>query len=482
VGDVGDIQTTSRYSSGDKNRASSVTEHLQSALTLTLGAVTVDRGGRKVLVDEEVGERVGHTLGLDKDECQTSTMGVKDIQKDGALVDVLDVLNLLRDVFRGRTDSADRQEDVVLEEIAGEHLNVSGESGRKHERLAVLNAGHVLSLNNTTNLRLETHVQHAVGLIEDKVLDVHERNAASFNEIDQTTRCGNKEIATALDLAKLRTDVGTTVDNARSNPRPVCKLARLFIDLRDKLTGRGQNQGGGISLALATETASSSSGGRGGTSLESLGQNGEQETTSLARTSLGASHQISATHDNGNGVLLDGSWHLVTSKLNVADKVIVQGRVGKRKDRIRDVLSGSLNGDVIILLEVDTCVLFGRIVWGTEKFTLDTGVRGAGNVLSVFPLTITRATSIGTTAAAAATTTTGTILARVAICVTVKRLSIVSPCRRATTSLRGLLRSREVGSGYPASSCCGSSIESVVTGEKKTLVSVRSNEDNIFRV
>jgi hypothetical protein len=129
VGDVGDIETTSRDGSSHQDRAATVAEELKSTFTLTLGSVSVDGGSREVLVDEEIGQRVGHTLGLDEDEGQTGSVRVEDVKKNRALVNVLDKFDLLGDVLRGGTDTADGQEDVVLEEISGKHLNVAGEGG-----------------------------------------------------------------------------------------------------------------------------------------------------------------------------------------------------------------------------------------------------------------------------------------------------------------------------------------------------------------
>jgi hypothetical protein len=48
--------TSSSNSGSNENGAASVTEKLESALTLTLGTVTVNGSGGEVLVDEEVGE------------------------------------------------------------------------------------------------------------------------------------------------------------------------------------------------------------------------------------------------------------------------------------------------------------------------------------------------------------------------------------------------------------------------------------------
>lgn len=43
-----------------------------------------------------------------------------------------------------------------------------GESGREHESLTCASRGHVILLNYTPNLRLKTHVQHSVCLVQNQ--------------------------------------------------------------------------------------------------------------------------------------------------------------------------------------------------------------------------------------------------------------------------------------------------------------------------
>ncbi|ROV91474.1 hypothetical protein VSDG_07154 [Cytospora chrysosperma] len=407
VGDVGNIETTGSNSSCDQDGATGVSEHLKGTLTLALSAVTVNRGSGEVLIDEEVGQRVCHALGLDEDEGQTSTVSVKDVEQNRALVDVLDVLNLLSNVLRGRTNSADRQENVVLQEVAGQHLDVAGEGGGEHESLAVLNTGHVLTLDDASNLGLETHIKHTISLIEDEVLDVLQRDTTTLYEIDQTSRGSHQEIASTLDLTKLRADVSSTVDDTRSHPGAVGELSRLVVNLGDQLTGWGEDERGGVSLALTAEVASLASGNRRRARLVSLRQNGEEETSSLSGTSLSTSHQVTTAHDDGNGVLLDGCGHQVAGERNVGDQVVVQRGVAEGKDRVWHVLARGLDGNVVVLLEVDTSVLLRRVVGCTEELALDARVGGARNVLAIVPSTIPRAPSVSAAAAAAAATSGG---------------------------------------------------------------------------
>ena len=209
-------------------------------------------------------------------------MGVEDVEKDGALVHVLDILDLLGDILRGRSNTSDGQEDVVLQEVAGQHLDVAWEGGTEHEGLSVLNVWHILTLNNAANLWLETHVQHAISLIEDEVLDVTQGDTATLDQIDETTWSGDKEIASTLHLAELRTDIGSSVDDTWLDPGSVGKLAGLLVNLGDQLTGWSQDEGCWVSLALATEILSSTGWNSGWAVDESLGQDWEEETSSLS--------------------------------------------------------------------------------------------------------------------------------------------------------------------------------------------------------
>lgn len=402
----------------------------------------MNRSGGEALVDEEVREGVGHALGLNKDQGETIRLRVKNVEKNGALVNIFNILDLLCDVLRSRTDTTNRKEDVILEKVTGKHLDVAREGGREHESLAVINHGHVFSLDDATDLGLETHVKHAISLIENQVLDVAEGDATSLYEIDQSTGSSNKQIAATLDLSELGANVGTTIDDARSDPGSVGELSGLVVDLRNKLTSGSEDQRGGVGLALSAKLSGGIGGDRRRTVEVGLRKNGEKETTSLSGTSLSTSHEITAAHDNGNRVLLDGGGDLVVGEFDVAAEVLIQRGSGELVNGLGNLVAGSLDRNVVVLLKVDTGVLLGRVVGGTEKFTLDTGVSRTGDVLSVAPLPIARAASgVTTTAtttrvavqvAAAAITTASTTPAAAAVVVLVGG-NIVAPVGLAST-------------------------------------------------
>lgn len=144
---------------------------------------------------------------------------------------------------------------------------------------------------------------------------------------------------------------------------------------------------------MTTKVASSSRWGRRRAIDESLGENGEQETTSLSRTSLCTSHQVTTAHDDRDGVLLNWGGNLVVGKLDILEQVVIERRVGELEDWLWDIVSGSLDWDIIILLEVDTGLLFGWVVCNTEELALHTWVGWTRDVFAITPLSISRATS-----------------------------------------------------------------------------------------
>jgi hypothetical protein len=116
--------------------------------------------------------------------------------------------------------------------------------------------------------------------------------------------------------------------------------------------------------------------------LEELRENREEETTSLSRTSLGTSHQITVVANNGDGVLLDGGRLGVLGELNVLEEKGIQRGAGEGQDGLRDVVTGGLDGDVVVLFKVDTGALT-LLVLSSVELTLETGVAGGRDLDTV---------------------------------------------------------------------------------------------------
>lgn len=96
-------------------------------------------------------------------------------------------------------------------------------------------------------------------------------------------------------------------------------------------------------------------------------------------------HQISATRDDGDRVLLHRSGIGVTSEADVLEEDRVQRRRGEDGDGLRNVLASRLDRNVVIFFEVDTGVLLRGILSVAKELLLDAHVALSDNVLAVFP-------------------------------------------------------------------------------------------------
>jgi hypothetical protein len=128
-------------------------------------------------------------------------------------------------------------------------------------------------------------------------------------------------------------------------------------------------------------------------------------------------------------------------------------------------VTGGFDGDVIVLLEVETGLLLGGIVGHTEEFAFDTSVAGAGDMLAISPLTIA-ASAVG---GGSARTTSRSICSGVELATA---LGVTVAGRSGST---GATRS-EVGSVGPVATTTGTGAGSV------TVSVIRQTNDILMRL
>eukprot|EP00128_Syssomonas_multiformis_P013836 Colp12_sorted_trinity150504_noHs@31596 len=373
---------------------------------------------------------------------------MQEIEEEGALVSLIDVHNVLGDVLGSGTDTAHGKVDVVVQEIASKKLDLLGEGSTEHESLSLARRGHVLALDNGTDLVFETHVQHAIGLIKDEEAAVSKVNATTLKHIHQSAGGGNKQVATLLEIAHLRANVGTTVHDARTDTGSVSELASLVVDLKSQLTSGGKHESLRVLLGATARTA----GGRTRRlRLEDVRKGGDEESGSLAGSGLSASHQITLTHDSGDRVLLNGSGLAVASKLDVLPENGSEINLSERGDRLRGIVAGSFDRDVVVLVEVDT----GS--GGTKEFLFYASISGCVSVpiaglFRLVPASLTGSRGI------AAPSTRAVIAATVATTTTITTTaSVVVAAEAATTT---------------TVTATATAVTTILTGRRRTLLSV----------
>merc|ERR1719376_1100605 len=147
---------------------------------------------------------------------------------------LVDPNNLLSDVSTCTANPSDCQENVVLQKVPGEHLDIFGEGGAEHEHLAFAFSGHVTLFHDVSDLGFETHIQHSVSFIKYYISDKLEANLAPLEEIGQPSWCGDKQVATSVQIPHLSSDVRASVHHAGSDVGAERELARFIVDLTSK--------------------------------------------------------------------------------------------------------------------------------------------------------------------------------------------------------------------------------------------------------
>lgn len=120
-------------------------------------------------------------------------------------------------------------------------MNVLGPGGTEHQSLAV----RANLADNFTDLRLETHVKHAVSLIHNEVGDTAKVRLARLEHIDKTTWSRYDNLDTALQVTNLGAFGSATVNSSVTDARVRAELGALLLNLDSKFTSWGENQSDG---------------------------------------------------------------------------------------------------------------------------------------------------------------------------------------------------------------------------------------------
>ena len=127
---------------------------------------------------------------------------------------------------------------------AGELADLAVERRREEHRLALLRQPG----DDLVDLRLEAHVEHPVGLVEDQHADAVERDDLALDQVLQAARRGDEDVGVARGLG-LRGDRDAAVD--RGDPEVVRRRDRADLgrDLRGELAGGDEHEPGRARVA-----------------------------------------------------------------------------------------------------------------------------------------------------------------------------------------------------------------------------------------
>mmetsp|Transcript_23825 Transcript_23825/g.35340 ORF Transcript_23825/g.35340 Transcript_23825/m.35340 type:complete len:230 (+) Transcript_23825:453-1142(+) len=201
---------------------------------------------RKSLSTQNILNVITRSLCLDKNKDKPLLNGEKETHQMIKFIPLINEFHSLLNILGCTSNSSDREKDVVIQEITSKTLDIRWERCREKHCLPSISLRHTLLLYNTTNLGLKSHIQHTISLIQTKELDAFHRNTSTLNKIYKTTRCRNEKITSTFNLAKLISDICSSVDTYSGNSSTVGEFTGFIVDLGCKFTCRCEYEGIGV--------------------------------------------------------------------------------------------------------------------------------------------------------------------------------------------------------------------------------------------
>jgi len=235
-----DVQSAGSNIRSDQNPHSLALEVLEGPGACPLALVAMDGKGGDPVHIQLLGEAVGAVLRPGEDENLLPVAGMDQVGKELALaitVDGMDDLGhqLRSGILRRHLDSFGRNK-----EFPGKLPDRIGERGGK-EQVLTRPGEETEDLPDGSD---ESHIEHAVGFVQDEYLDPGEVDRLLFDVVLQPPRGGYDDIDTSAEGRDLGTDAYASEDDGRPEMGevfPVRLHARL--DLSSKFAGRCENEG-----------------------------------------------------------------------------------------------------------------------------------------------------------------------------------------------------------------------------------------------
>ena len=221
---------------GDQRLDFALGEGLQRAVALTLRTRAVDRGGGGPVAGELLGDAVSAAPCAAEDDRAAGRLDQLggDLHAAGRFQPPEDVAHLL-DV---RLHVADLVAHGVALVVAGEHADIAFEGGREEQRLAVFRG----AVEQPSHLRQETHVGHAVGLVDHDHLHLVQVDVALVDQVGEAAGAGDEHVHALRERALLRRVADAAVDGDHAAPAGTGKRVEFAPDLVGEFTGRREHE------------------------------------------------------------------------------------------------------------------------------------------------------------------------------------------------------------------------------------------------
>ena len=247
MADRRNIEPACRHVGGHEETQRAVAERVQRAHPLRLVQIAMDRGGVEAMRLQRLGDDIDLGLAVAEDDrvLQVLALGLdQGAQQFALLLGGLvlprrrDLDQLLGDGFRGGGLTRDLDTFGRVQEGIGDALDLGGHGSREEQRLP----GEGGQLEDTLDIRDETHVEHPVGLIDHHHLDPGQQQLAALEMVQQPARRGDQHIDAAVDQLVLLAE-GNPADQQRLGQAGMLGIdVEVFRHLRRQFPRRAKDQ------------------------------------------------------------------------------------------------------------------------------------------------------------------------------------------------------------------------------------------------
>ena len=224
---------------------------------------------------------------------------------------------------------------------ADETLDLVRHGCRKEQVLSLLRQGR----QDPADIREESHVEHAVRLVEDHHLDVAEPCLAATEVVEEPAGGRDQQIEAGGQTALLRLQTHAAENDSAAQPEPPAVSPGHLVDLYRELTSRGDHQRAWMAQRRATG--------------ETL-QDRQQEGRRLARAGLRTRDEIATVEHDRNGARLDRCRVRVARVGNGARKLRAQVQIGKFHSFSLFVPAPTRHGTLFVAARTTAGVMEGR--------------------------------------------------------------------------------------------------------------------------
>ena len=303
VAHVANVDAAGKHVGCHQHVNGTVAEGRKGTLALSLAAVTVNRGGLDALALQTTAAAVGAVLGAHKDDRALRALLFEELGQQVVLGLDGHREHKLVDGVGGRRGRCDLHASRVAHQVGDLAHSLLVKCGREQQRLAL---GRRLA-HNAADGGQKAHVEHAVGLVEHQHLDLVQVAGALLDQIDQTARRGDQDVAAVLKGSGLRLVAHAAHDGHGDMTGDVGDLARDLVDLLGKLARGGDDEHHGaaaVALGLfsaATAVAAAALAHRLGRSdVLQIVHGRQQKGGRLAGAGLSGGKQVAALEHHGD--------------------------------------------------------------------------------------------------------------------------------------------------------------------------------------